>query len=71
MVDNYTITEESTAVNNTELDSENDCNDDNNFNTDEPYYENSIEADGNQQCSSQSTIQESSALFFTWSKKEV
>lgn len=53
------IAEESIAMNNTELDSESDCGDSVNSDTghDEPYCEDNIETDSNQQCSSQSSIQ--------------
>ena len=64
-----TVTKESIAVNNTEFYSENDCSDDNS-DTDEPYYENNVETDSNQQCSFQSSIQKSSALFLLGIKEK-
>ena len=65
-----TITEESTVMNNTELGSEDDCSDDDNFDSDQPYYDDNVETDGNQQCSSRSTIQKSSALFLLGIKEK-
>ena len=58
-------------MNNTELDSESDSADSVNSDTghDEPYCEDNIETDNNQQCSSQSSIQKSSALFLRGIKK--
>ena len=44
--------------------------DDNNFDSDQPYYDDNVETDGNQQCSSRSTIQKSSALFLLGIKQK-